>query len=87
MNYADWIIRERRLRVMILRTSPVIKERGTQRVCLACGEVLLCHEEACPDCNAAQIGEVPLFDLAAEAKNRVRCRHRYETIYGNTPVA
>lgn len=77
MTYEEWIARERRLRVMILKRSPVVKERGTQRVCLDCGEVCLCHEETCPDCNSTNIGEVALGDLAAEAENRIRCRYRY----------
>jgi len=80
VTYEEWIARERRLRLLLLQRSPVIKESGILHICQDCGEVCLCHEETCPDCNSTNIGEAPLFDLTAEAENRFRCRYRYSRL-------
>lgn len=54
-NYATWIERERRVRLKILRSSLVIQQKQEYCVCSTCGEVCLCHEDKCPNCNQEHI--------------------------------
>lgn len=75
-RYPAWIERERRIRIKILINSPATKG-NLYRVCRKCGEVCLCHEEACPNCNSTDIaGGAYLPSLEV----RVRCRYRFEKL-------
>lgn len=80
MDYDGWICRERRIRVKILEASPVIKQKNAYRLCTKCGEICLCHEERCPNCDSDQIMESALADLRSEAEKRIRCMSRYKGI-------
>ena len=57
MDYVDWIMRESKIRIKILLDSPVIRKTGFYRICRDCGEICLCHEKACPNCNKKNISQ------------------------------
>ena len=78
LNYEEWVSRERKIRIKILKDSPVIRKRGIFRVCDSCGEVCLCHEQNCPNCNSTHIIEQQINDLDAEKYERIRCHYRFE---------
>ncbi|CAB1057781.1 hypothetical protein D1BOALGB6SA_2536 [Olavius sp. associated proteobacterium Delta 1] len=80
MEYADWIKRERRIRMKILESSQIIKKSGQYRICHRCGEIVICHEVKCPNCNCDRISEIRMTDLVREAENRIRCRYRFDHI-------
>lgn len=82
VNYDSWINRERRIRLKILSRPPVVAGRAVYRVCQDCGEVCLCHEPACPNCNSVAVTEQEVEDLEAETGRgeRIRCRHRFERL-------
>jgi hypothetical protein len=82
MDYGRWIARERKVRIKILLSSPQIRDTGVCRVCARCGELCLCHQETCPNCNSDAIGSKRLDggrieELAAE---RVRLRFRFKML-------
>lgn len=76
LEYEEWIERERRVRARILMSSPVIAKEGLYRTCRDCGEILLCHEEECPNCNSERITSRKIDDALNAA--RIRCRFRFE---------
>jgi len=78
MDYEEWISRERKIRIKILKDSPIIKKKGTFRVCICCREVCLCHERNCPNCNSSNIMQWQINDIDAEMYDRIRCRFRFE---------
>ena len=78
MNYEEWIKGERRIRMKILNDSPVIQERKAYRVCKGCGEVCLCHEGDCPNCNSSNITEHQLTNLDKDVKKLIRCQFRFK---------
>ena len=78
LNYEEWVSRERRIRIKILKDSPVIRERGILCACDNCGEVCLCHEQNCPNCNSCNIIEKQIDGLDAEMCKRIRCHFRFE---------
>jgi len=80
MDYNDWIDRERRIRLKILKDSPVIRNSGIYRVCNDCGEVCLCHEQSCPNCNGRSIKEELINNIDEEIGRRIRCMFRFEQI-------
>jgi hypothetical protein len=78
MDYDVWIERERRIRVKILNSSPIIQKEHKYRVCKSCGEICLCHEESCPNCNSTFITNQRLeirdgFNIAS----KIRCQYRF----------
>jgi hypothetical protein len=77
MDYEKWIKRERRIRYRILRGSPFIRENKIYRIC-ECGEVCLCHEDFCPNCNESHIIEKKIEDISKELQKRIRCKFRFE---------
>ena len=77
IDYDEWIDRERRIRLSILRESNP-GQRKIYRICQECDEVCLCHEENCPNCNHANIKEQRIEDIESEARGRIRCRHRFD---------
>ena len=78
MNYDEWIQRERRARINILNSSPVIKQEHIYRVCQRCGEVCMCHEETCPNCNVLDIRNEKLLDTYDDAiARKMRCFYRF----------
>jgi len=80
MDYDEWIERERRMRISLLKDSPVIKEKSIYRICQDCGEICLCHEETCPNCNSIRIIQDMLHDKDIEVLigKRIRCKFRFE---------
>ena len=80
MNYDEWIERERKTRVSILLGSPLIQKTGLYRVCRGCGEICLCHEETCPNCNAGNITEEKIDKDVVISGKRIRCSFRYENL-------
>jgi Fe-S cluster biogenesis protein NfuA len=76
LEYEEWIERERRVRTRILMSSPVIAKDGLCRTCQDCGEILLCHEGTCPNCNSGRITSQRIDDALDAA--RIRCRFRFE---------
>ncbi|CAB5084005.1 hypothetical protein D3OALGA1CA_429 [Olavius algarvensis associated proteobacterium Delta 3] len=78
MNYADWICRERRLRVQILKGAPQVASSGNVRICQNCGEICLCHEITCPNCGDKNIKPRNLPGWEREYHRRIRCALRYK---------
>jgi len=78
MDYDAWIKRERRIRIKILNSSPVIQKEKLYRLCKDCGEICLCHEELCPNCNSMdiipQILEIKNTD---DITKKIRCHYRF----------
>ncbi len=81
MDYEEWIKREQRIRIKILENSPAISKKKIYRLCRDCGEVCLCHEQMCPNCNNDNIMERYLSNLDEESQKRVRCRFRFEHLF------
>lgn len=82
MEYDIWITRERRLRLQFLRDSHVIQEHHIYRMCQNCDEVVLCHEETCPNCLSQNIMEQRIegFNDDMELMKKIRCFKRYEKL-------
>lgn len=82
MNYEEWIGRERRIRTKLLAGSPVILEKRLYPVCQNCGEICLCHEETCPNCNSSNIAQEKLNNIETEVLSgkRIRCAFRFERL-------
>lgn len=62
-----------------MQSSPAIRNDKIFRVCKECGEVCLCHEDTCPNCNSANISNQRL-DLENDTvylEDRIRCRYRF----------
>lgn len=78
MDYDKWIKRECRIRHQILKNSPVIRQKKSYRVCDKCGEICLCHELNCPNCNSDNITERQIADLDSEIEKRIRCIFRFQ---------
>ena len=76
MSYNEWIKREKKIRIKILQSSPIIQKTYTYRVCQNCSEKLLCHEENCPNCNSNNITNQVLENINIEDK--IRCQFRFE---------
>ncbi len=76
MDYDEWIERERRLRIRILEGSPLIQKEHCFRVCSECREILLCHEESCPNCDSGSIDRENIETFAA-LPARIRCKYRF----------
>ena len=79
-NYNEWINRERRIRIRLLRDSPVIRETKTCSVCQDCGEICLCHEIACPNCNSDKVIQQKVSNVVEEGAGHIRCRFRFEQL-------
>ncbi len=78
MDYEDWISRERKIRISILKDSLRHSRNPVIRICQECGEICLCHESRCPNCNSSEIKEQSLVNLDTESwSKRIRCQHRY----------
>jgi uncharacterized OB-fold protein len=74
MHYDQWIQREKRVRAELLKASPSSKD-GVFRICEDCGEVCLCHEDKCPNCNSFHIENCRLS--VKDISERIRCQYRY----------
>jgi uncharacterized OB-fold protein len=75
MDYSDWIERERRVRVKILNSAPLIQNEHMYRLCKDCGEICLCHEETCPNCNSQNIKQQVLaFQDIHDIEMKIRCK-------------
>ncbi len=84
-EYEKWIKRERRLRLKILQSSPIIREESAYRICQECGEACLCHEENCPNCNSSNIQMCQLNETIGNdlGSKRIRCKYRF----GHLPIS
>jgi len=80
MDYAQWIERERRLRVRLLMQSPDIRRRGVFKVCRDCKEVCLCHETICPNCGKGSVGEIRMDRAEVARGERIRCHWRFDNL-------
>ena len=87
MDYQEWISRERRIRVRILKTSPTIRESRICRVCPSCREICLCHEMRCPNCDSANLVDdlVPNLDEELAHGKRIRCVSRFQALAAEEP--
>jgi len=77
MEYQDWIERERNFRISLLRDWPEARHQGLYRVCQDCGEICLCAELKCPNCDSDLIQKVKLDVTELLDGKRIRCLHRY----------
>ncbi len=84
MDYPEWIERERKIRSVFLKVAPTIKGKKTYRVCQNCGEICLCHEEACPNCNSVNICAAKIDNAGILPEERIRLKYRFEKlVYSN----
>jgi hypothetical protein len=80
-QYSEWLARERRFRIKLLESSPVIRNSGELRVCTKCEEICLCHENNCPNCNSDSIEQRKIeIDDMSFIKKRIRCKYRYQNL-------
>lgn len=82
MDYSEWIGRERRIRLKLLMSSPVIKNTWVFHVCRSCAEVCLCHECVCPNCGRSDIADQKIeeIEVALFSEQRIRCQYRYKNL-------
>ncbi len=82
MDYSEWIERERRIRIRILFSSLDVKEKGFFRICTVCGEICLCHENNCPNCDSPEIRDMTLVFTEDDKalKEKIRCNYRFINI-------
>lgn len=81
MDYQDWIERERRYRIQLLKDWPEARDHGIFRVCQACDEICLCAEEVCPNCGGKEITRVNLGIERGLDGTKIRCKLRYEALF------
>mgnify|MGYP001606625546 FL=1 len=84
MDYDGWIERERRIRNRILDNSPVIKNENKYRVCQDCDEILLCHEEKCPNCDSYNMANKNIYVDIQLLKDEIRCWRRFVNLVKET---
>jgi uncharacterized OB-fold protein len=77
MDYDEWIERERLIRSKLLNDSTRNLKKKLFRVCEKCGEICLCHEQKCPNCDHNNIITIPINNIGKEIETRIRCRYRY----------
>jgi len=80
IQYDQWIERERRTRLRLLLDSPVIMKTRIFRVCVVCGEICLCAEVSCPNCNDRSISEKRLEDSRENLLKRINCMYRFKSL-------
>jgi rubrerythrin len=84
MKYQKWIERERRIRIKILLSSTLIKKTKTYFICQDCGELCLCHEKNCPNCNSIKVESMKLTLNDKESlENHIRCKFRFNQLQVN----
>lgn len=66
MDYDEWITRERKTRIKLLSQFPSIQRNRIFSVCHDCGEIIICHEKACPNCNSGTIVKEKIDDVDCE---------------------
>lgn len=80
-TYHRWIERERKIRIELLKTTLAGMDKKVCRICRDCGEVCLCHEENCANCDSSNISLEKLSVSGDEAiaffGERIRCWYRY----------
>jgi hypothetical protein len=83
MQYDRWLKRQQQFRIKILESSPTIRITGIYSICQDCGEVCLCHEESCPNCNSNNIKQQVLKELDRNGliQKRIRCRYRFNKLF------
>lgn len=86
MDYKGWVERERRIRLKILKATEITREERLYRTCERCAEVLLCHEEHCPNCDNHEIVETRIENLDMEIEQRIRCWYRFERMDEETKI-
>ena len=82
MNYDDWIERERVFRISLILQSPFYQQTKNVRLCRLCKEVLLCHEECCPNCGSNEIDVENISDREDILLNGdyIRCKLRFKSL-------
>lgn len=80
MEYPEWIERERRIRTRILLDWPEARDDGVFRICQSCGEICLCSEKTCPNCNVAEITKERIDLAELLSGSRIRCQYRFENL-------
>ena len=80
MDFEIWIDRERKVRIKIIESSSPYMERSVCRVCRACDEICLCHEEKCPNCDSDNIRETQIERHILISGARIRCRLRFNRL-------
>lgn len=80
MEYEGWIDGERRFRIKILRDWPEARDDGIYRVCQECGEICICAELRCPNCDSTTIRKEKLDVSELLSGRRIRCRKRFENL-------
>jgi len=73
-------MRERRLRIKILGDWPEARDQGLYRVCQDCGEICLCSEMRCPNCDSGNIEKIWLDPSTLADGKYMRCKLRYENL-------
>ena len=84
MDYNEWIKKQRRVRIKILGSSPVIQKEHIYSVCSDCGEMCLYHEEFYPNCNANSVlnQRIEMAEVD-EIASRIRCQYRFSNLERN----
>ena len=76
-DYEEWRECQERTRLALLRSVPSCGGTRPLRVCQACGELCLCHEERCPNCDSHLVAWQDVLDGELADGSRIRCRFRY----------
>ena len=58
-------------------SSAEIREQRVYRICQDCGEVCLCGEIICPNCDSGRIEKERFAPGPMDLAGRIRCRHRF----------
>jgi uncharacterized OB-fold protein len=79
--YQLWIERERKIRIELLNTTLTSMKKKVCHICRDCGEVCLCHEENCSNCDSSNISLENLTVSGDEVieffEKRIRCCYRF----------
>ena len=90
-DYDEWISRERKIRIELLKSSSLIRESKIYRICKDCGEICLCHEDRCPNCNFYRIIECLLVEDLEKIWNGLMLQYFFlapssNNLMGGSPI-
>jgi len=80
MKYYIWIEREKKVREKLLKSARQLDSDCMFKTCQDCGEICLCHEKVCPNCNSERI-ILQLLEDSRIISERIRCRYRYNRLF------
>lgn len=80
MDYQEWITRERRYRIKLLRDWPEARNEGVYRICQSCEEICLCAEEICPNCGGSEINNEKRTPEFIYEGTRIRCKKKIYSV-------